>query len=65
MNNQLQSNIILHDNLHSFRQRRGVGTEIMEANMEQKLAGIVHKPLLQVFIDMQKAYDFSYRGRCM
>ena len=35
---------------------------IMEAKLEQQLAGIVHKPLLQVFVDVQKAYDSLDRG---
>ena len=29
----------------------------MEAKLEQKLAGIVHEPLFQVFLDVRKAYD--------
>ena len=33
--------------------------------MEHQLAGIVHEPLFQVFIDMRKAYDDLYRGRRM
>ena len=33
--------------------------------MEQKLAGIFHEPLFQVSVDVQKAYDSLYRGRCM
>ena len=59
------STFILHNALHGFRQGRGTGTVIMEANLEQQLARIFHKPLLQVFIDMQKAYDYLYRGRYM
>ena len=55
VNSRLQSSIVIHDLLHSFRQGRGTGTEIMEAKMEQQLAGIVHKPLFQVFIDVRNA----------
>ena len=33
--------------------------------LEQKLAGVVHDPLFQVFIDVQKSYDSLDRGRCM
>ena len=37
----------------------------MEENLEHKLAGIVHEPLFQVFIDVQKAYNSLYRVRYM
>ena len=33
--------------------------------MEQQLAGIVHEPLFQVFLDVRKSYDSLDRGRCM
>ena len=36
----------------------------MEENLEQQLAGIVHEPLLQLILDVQKAYDSLYRGIC-
>ena len=57
MNSRLQSIIILHDALNSFRQGKGTGPEIMDANLEQQLAGIFHEPLFQVFIDVQKDYN--------
>ena len=37
----------------------------MEAKLEQQLARIFHEPLLQVFIDVRKAYDSLDRGICM
>ena len=37
----------------------------MEGKLEQKLAGIVHETLYQVFIDVRNAYDSLDRGRCM
>ena len=37
----------------------------MEAKLEQQLAQIFHEPLLQVFIDVRKAYDSLDRGICM
>ena len=37
----------------------------MEAKLEQKLVGVVHEPLFQVFIDVQKSYDYLDRWRCM
>ena len=63
--NRLQSTTILHDVLHRFRQGRGTGTAIMEENMEHQLAGVIHEPLFQVFIDVQKAYKYLDRGTCM
>ena len=61
VNNRLHSPIILHHALHGFRKGRGTGMATMEANLEQELVGIVHEPLLQVFIDMQKAYNYLFR----
>ena len=37
----------------------------MEAKLAQKLAGIAHKTLLQVFLDVCKEYDLLERGRCL
>ena len=34
----------------------------MGENLKQQLAGIVHEPLFQVFINMQKSYDSLYGG---
>ena len=45
INSRLRSSFFLHDALHGFRQGGGSGTVIMEAKMEQQLAGILHKPL--------------------
>ena len=63
--NRLQSTTILHDVLHRFRQGRGTGTAIMEENMEHQPAGVIHEPLFQVFIDVQKSYDSLDGERCM
>ena len=62
MNNRLQNYITLHDALHGFRQWRGVWTSNVEENMAQQLAGLAHEPLFQVFIDIQKSYNFLDRG---
>ena len=35
----------------------------MDARLKQNLAGIVHKPLFQVFLDVRKAYDSLDQGR--
>ena len=52
----------LHDALNGFRVERGTGTETLEAKLEQKLSGIVHKTLLQVFLDVRKAYNYLDMG---
>ena len=62
MNNKLRGDITFHDALHGYRQERGAGTATMEAKPAQKLEGIVHEPLFQVIIDVQKAYDYLDRG---
>ena len=49
----------LHDALHRFR----AGTTTLESRLEQQLAGIAHKPLFQVFLDVRKAYDSLDRGK--
>ena len=63
MNNRPCNAITLHDALHGFRQGTGTRTATMEANLAHKLTVIVHEPLYQVFIDVQKAYDYLDRGR--
>ena len=65
VNSRFRSSIVLHDIIHGFKQRRGAGKAIMEAKMEQQIAGIVHKPLFQVFLDVRKAYDLLDQGICM
>ena len=57
VNSWLQSYILLHDVLHGFRQGRGTGTAIVEAKLEQQLAGIVQETLFQVFLEVRKACD--------
>ena len=65
VNSWLRISIVLHDALHGFQKGRGTGTAIVEAKMEQNIAGIVHEPLFQVFIDFWKAYNSLDRERCM
>ena len=38
---------------------------IIEATLEQQLAGILHKQVFQVYIDVRKAYNSLDRGICM
>ena len=42
-----------------------MGTATFEAKLAQQLEGISREPLLQVFLDMRKAYDFLDGGQCM
>ena len=65
VNNIIRNSVTLHDTLHRFRQGRGVETATLEAKMAQKLAGIFHEPLFQVFIYVRKSYDSLDRGRFM
>ena len=37
----------------------------MEMKLYQQLPGLVHEPLFQVFLYVQKLYNFLDRGRCM
>ena len=37
----------------------------LEENLAHQLAGISHKLIFQVFLDVQKAYNSLHRGRCM
>ena len=65
VNSRLRSSIVLHDALYGFRMGRVTGRAIIESKLEQQIAGISHKPLFQVFVDVRKAYDSLDRRRCM
>ena len=65
VNCRLKRSMTLHDALHGLRAGRGTGTSILEAKLTQQLAGIAHRPLFQVFLDVQKVYDSLNRGHCM
>ena len=65
VNFQLKRGLSLHDNLHGFRVGHGTGKATLEANMDQKLSGLAHEPLFQVFLDTSKDYDSPYKGRCL
>ena len=58
----LKRGIILNDNLHGFREGRGMGTATLESKLARQISGISHKPIFQVFIEVQKAYDSLDRG---
>ena len=61
----LNQRVNLHDALHGFRSGMGTGTETLEAKLAQKLAGISNKLMLQVFLEVRKAFDSLNRGRYM
>ena len=61
----LKRSVVLHDTLHGFREGRGAGTDTLEANLAQQLAGLAQNPLFQFFLDLYKAYDSMDRERCM
>ena len=55
MKNRLHSSITLHNDLHVFIQRKGMGKATLEAKLAQQLVGMCHEPMFQVFLDMHKA----------
>ena len=62
LNCRIKRSVTLHDVLPGFRAGRGTGTETLETKLVQQLAGITHKTLFQVFLDVRKAY--AYLDRC-
>ena len=65
VNFRLKRSVMMHDTLRGIRAGRVAGKETLETKLAQQLAGIVHDPLFQVFLDMQKAYNSLDRGRCI
>ena len=65
VNVRIKWSVTLHDTLHWFRAGRGTETATLEEKLAHQLEGIVNKPLLQVFLDVQKVYDYLDRGQCM
>ena len=65
VNCRLKRSVTLRDALHAFRAGWGTSTSTLEENLAQQLARIANKPLFQVFLDVRKAYDSLYRGKCM
>jgi hypothetical protein len=57
--------IELHDSLHGGLPRRGMGTAIMEAKLNQQLAWVDQEPLYQIYLDLRKAYNALDWGRCL
>ena len=48
-----------------FGRVMGTRTAMLEANLDQQLAGLAHEPLFWGFIDMMKAYALLYRERLL
>jgi hypothetical protein len=61
----LFSALKLHDCLHGKLPRRGMGTAIMEAKLQQQLAWAEQEPLYQIYLDLRKAYDALDWVRCL
>jgi hypothetical protein len=55
----------LHNSLHGCRNKRGMGTAIVEAKLAQQLSYLELKPFYGVFIDLRKAFDAMDRERCI
>ena len=65
INLSLERGVELHESLHGFWKVRGTETMTLEAKLAQKLDRLAHKPLFQVFLYVQKAYDLLDRGKFM
>ena len=61
----LRATISLNDNLHGFKQGRGMDTYTLEAKLNHQMAGIRYEPLPEVFLDVKKVYDLLDRSLCM
>jgi hypothetical protein len=62
---RLSESIEFHPGIHAFRRHRGTGTAILEAKLLMQKAIQDGKPLIQVFMDISKAYDMIDRNRLM
>ena len=65
VNCRLEISVVLQDALCRFITGRWTGTAALEANMAQHLAGLAHKPLFHLFLDVWNAYDSLDRERCL
>ena len=62
---RLSAAIEFHPGIHAFRRRRGTGTALLEAKLLMQQAIRDGNPLIQVFMDLSKAYDMLDRTRLM
>ena len=56
INTRIRASISLQNALHGFWKDRGAGTAKLEAKLDQHLAGIYHKPLLHLLLNMEEAF---------
>lgn len=63
INARLTETIPLHEDLHGFRNSRGTGTTLCEGKWLHEIAAHKGIPILQVLIDLTKAYDTLDKGR--
>ncbi len=57
MIDQWLDSIELHDSHHGCRNKRGMGTAIIEAKLAQQLSYLELKPFYGIFLDLPKAFD--------
>ena len=62
---RLRASLQIHNVLHRFRARRGIGVAIMELNLAQELAITDQSPLFLVSLDLRKAYDTADQKRLL
>ena len=65
VNFQLKSGVVLHNALHRLIGGWVSGTDTLEAKLAQYIAGLSHKPLFQLFLDIRKTCDSLDRERCI
>lgn len=63
INARLATSIELHPALHGFVSKKGTGTAILETKLRMESFALHHRPLIQVFLDLSKAYDALDRRR--
>jgi hypothetical protein len=57
--------IMLHDSLHGCRNKRGMGTAIIEAKLAQQLSYLELKPFYGIFLDLWKAFNAMDWEQCI
>ena len=61
----LKRSVLLHNTLRGLIEGRGTGTETLEVNLSQQLAGLAHKPLFQFLLAVWKAYESLGWEQCL
>jgi hypothetical protein len=62
---RIEDKVQFHTGIHGFRHKRGTSTCILEAKLRMQLASYLCQPLIQIFLDLSKAYDTLDRKRTM